>query len=121
MGLFNNLKDRFTSASFTIAPNKKLKTISAEFKSNFGLSLIFYKGSTIASGELTLAALNAKTTKDVKYDTNQLKIKGSTKVGDAEKMFDEVFGVKVQIKDYDAKKLVPNEITIGKASRGEYK
>ena len=49
-----------------------------------------------------------------------LKIKGSTKVGDAEKLFDATFGVTVQIKDKTGKILVPNEITIGKAARGEY-
>ena len=42
------------------------------------------------------------------------------KVGDAEKLFDKHFGVTVQIKDASAKKLVPNEITIGQAARGEY-
>lgn len=42
------------------------------------------------------------------------------RVGDAEKLFDSHFGVTVQIKDVDAKKLVPNEITIGQAARGEY-
>jgi hypothetical protein len=35
-------------------------------------------------------------------------------------MFDETFGVTVQIKDKTGKILVPNEITIGKAARGEY-
>jgi hypothetical protein len=42
------------------------------------------------------------------------------KVGDAEKLFDTHFGVTVQIKDADAKNLVPNDITIGQAARGEY-
>jgi hypothetical protein len=42
------------------------------------------------------------------------------KVGDAEKLFDEQFGVTVQIKDAEGKRLVPNEITIGQAARGEY-
>jgi hypothetical protein len=42
------------------------------------------------------------------------------KVGDAEKLFDSQFGITVQIKDKTGKKLVPNEITIGQAARGEY-
>ena len=49
-----------------------------------------------------------------------LKIKASTKVGDAEKLFDTNFGVTVQIKDAKGTKLVPNGITIGQAARGEY-
>ena len=38
MGLFNNLMDRFKNAEFTVAPNKKLKTISADFKKTFDLT-----------------------------------------------------------------------------------
>jgi hypothetical protein len=120
MGLLDNLKDKFKNAESTVAPNKKLKTISADFKKAFGVSLVFYKGAQIADGDLTLAALNKKTTKDVKSTADGLKIKASMKVGDAEKLFDTNFGVTVQIKDESGKKLVPNGITIGQAARGEY-
>ena len=120
MGFLDNLKDKFKNAEFTVAPQKKLKTISADFKKAFELTLVFYKGAQIADGDLTLAALNKKTTKDVKATADSLKIKASTKVGDAEKMFDANFGVTVQIKDAQGVKLVPNEITIGQAARGEY-
>ena len=58
--------DKFKNAEFTVAPNKKLKTISTDFKKAFNLTLVFYKGVQIADGDLTLAALNKKTTKDVK-------------------------------------------------------
>lgn len=120
MGLLNNLKDKFNKAEFTVAPNKKLKTISKEFLDAFDLQLVFYKGSIIADGDMTLAALNKKTTKEVNSKGDDLKIKGSTKVGDAEKMFDKNFGVTVQIKDKQGKICVPNGITIGQAARGEY-
>jgi len=120
MGLLNKIKDSFTSAEFSVAPQKKLKTISAEFKQAFNLSLVFYKGVKIADPELTLNQLNQKTTKVVNTHAADLKIKGSTKVGDAEKMFNTAFGVTVQIKDKEEKVLVPNEITIGQAARGEY-
>ena len=99
MGLLSNLKDRFKNAEFTVAPNKKLKTISADFKKAFELTLVFYKGAQIADGDMTLAALNKKTTKDVNSKADGLKIKASMKVGDAEKLFDQNFGVTVQIKD----------------------
>ena len=120
MGILNNLMDRFKNAEFTVAPQKKLKTISAVFKNAFDLTLVFYKGVQIADADLTLAALNKKTTKDVKSTADGLKIKASMKVGDAEKLFDSHFGVTVQIKDKSGKNLVPNEITIGQAARGEY-
>ncbi len=121
MGLINNIKDRFKNEEFTVAPNKKLKTISADFKKAFGVSLVFYKGVQIADGDLTLNQLNLRTTKEVVYSKTGLKIKASMKVGEAEDLFESTFGVKVQIKDKDAKVLVPNEITIGQAARGEYK
>lgn len=120
MGLINNLVDKFKSAEFTVAPQKKLKTISADFKKAFNLTLIFYKGVHIADGDLTLAELNKKTTKKVKSTADSLKIKASMKVGDTEKLFDANFGVTVQIKDAAGVKLVPNGITIGQAARGEY-
>ena len=120
MGLLNNLMDKFKNAEFTVAPNKKLKTLSADFKKAFNLSLVFYKGVQIADGELTLAALNKKTTKGVNTHAEGLNIKASMKVGDAEKLFDQNFGVTVQIKDAEGIKLVPNGITLGQAARGEY-
>ena len=120
MGLLNNILDNFKNAEFTVAPNKKLKTLSADFKKAFNLSLVFYKGAQIADGDLTLAALNKKTTKDVKSKADGFKIKASMKVGDAEKLFDTNFGVTVQVKDEKGTKLVPNGITLGQAARGEY-
>jgi hypothetical protein len=65
MGLFNNIKDHFNKAEFTVAPNKKLKTISRNFNESFDLSLIFYKGNKIADGNLTLKGLDRRTSKDV--------------------------------------------------------
>lgn len=119
MGLFNNIKDRFKNAEFSIAPNKKLKTLSKDFKENFGVDLVFYKGNKIAESTLTLKQLNDKTAIEVKKGSNvDLKIKASYKVEDVESSFMDAYGVKVQIKREG--KLVPDEITLGQAARGEY-
>lgn len=118
MGLLDKIKDNFTRAEFTVAPNKKLKTLSAEFEKAFGVELVFYKGKQIADGTLTLKQLNDKTTKTVDTKADGFKVKGSMKVGDAEKLFDTSFGVTVQIKK--GGKLVPNGMTIGEASRTEF-
>jgi hypothetical protein len=118
MGIFNSIKDHFNNAEFSIAPNKKLKTISKDFKSAFNLSLVFYKGNMIADGDLTLAALNKKTAKDVNTTSKvDVKIKASMKVGDVEDLFENTYGVKVQIKDKPAKSLIDNDLTLGNASR----
>jgi hypothetical protein len=118
MGLFDKIKDNFTKAEFTVAPQKKLKTISSEFEKAFGVELVFYKGNKIADGALTLKQLNDKTSKTVETHAEGMKIKGSMKVGDVEKLFDTNFGVTVQIKKNG--KLVPNSMTIGEASRAEF-
>lgn len=120
MGILHSIIDHFTQAEFTVAPNKKLKTLSKEFKENFGLTLEFYKGKHTADGDLTLAQLNQKTTKDVHSRAEGINLKGSMKVSEAEKLFDKQFGVTVQIKDKAGKTCVPNGITIGQAARGEY-
>ncbi len=118
MGLFNSIKDHFNNAEFSIAPNKKLKTISKDFKSAFDLSLVFYKGNMIADGDLTITALNKKTAKQVKTTSkDDVKIKASMKVGAVESLFEDTYGVKVQIKDKAAKSLIDNDLTLGNASR----
>jgi len=117
MGLFNSILDNFKSGEFSISRGKKLKTVSKEFKEAFGLTLVFYKGKQIADGDLTLAALDSKTTKDATKAGQDLKIKASMKVGDVEKLIDHTFGTTVQIKDPSGKVLVDNNSTLGDALR----
>ncbi|MGM9831896.1 MAG: hypothetical protein ACI3Z5_07765 [Paludibacteraceae bacterium] len=120
MGLLNNIKDHFTTAEFVVAPNKKVKTICADFKKAFGCTLAIYKGAKMAEGNLTLKQLNEKTSKDVNTrSTEELKIKASMKVGEVEKLLDNTFGITVQIKDPAGKICVDNKLTIGQAARGE--
>lgn len=122
MGLLNNIKDHFVNAEFTVASNKKVKTICKEFKETFGCTLVIYKGKQLADGDLTLAALNNRTSKEVNTKRgDELKIKASMKVGEAEKMFDTAYGLTVQIKDPEGKVCVDNNLTIGQAARGEVK
>ena len=105
-----------------MAPQKKVKTVCDDFKKTFGCTLAIYKGQQLADPEMTLAALNKRTTKDVKTKAaEELKIKASMKVGEAEKLFDELFGLTVQVKDPEGKKCVDNKLTIGQAARGEEK
>ena len=74
----------------------------------------------LADGDLTLNQLNQKTSKDVKTAAaGELKLKASMKVGDAEKLFDQMYGLTVQIKDPAGKTCVDNKLTIGQAARGE--
>jgi len=120
MGLLNNLKDHFTNAEFTVAPNKKVKTVCADFKKAFGCTLAIYKGQQLADGDMTINQLNQKTTKSIDTHSDaELKIKASMKVGEAEKLFSTTYGLTVQIKDPKGKECVDNKLTIGQAARGE--
>lgn len=121
MGFLDNIKDHFNKSELTIAPNKKLRTLSSEFKKAFGVSLVFYKGNQIADGELTLAGLNAKTSQAVNTTSKDaLKVKASMKVGDVERLFEATYGTTVQIKCPEGKRLIPNHVTVGQGARGEY-
>lgn len=120
MGILNNIKDGFNKAEFTVAPQKKLKTISADFLKAFDLQLAFYKGVQLADPNLTLNQLNQKTTAKIDASSKEeLKIKASMKVGEAENLFKKVYGLTVQIKDPAGKVCVDNKLTIGQAARGE--
>ena len=82
--------------------------------------MAIYKGKQLADGDLTLNQLNQKTSKEVNtHATADLKIKASMKVGDVEKLFNNLFGLTVQIKDPAGEKCVDNKLTIGQAARGE--
>ena len=62
--------------------------------------------------------VNKKTAKRVDTTSKEnIKIKGSMKVGDVEDLFENTYGVKVQIKDKSGKTLIDNHLTLGKASR----
>lgn len=120
MGLFDKFLDRFNKAEFTIAPNKKLKSLSKEFKEAYDLSLVFYKGNIIAEGDLTLGALNQKTSADIATTSKEgIKIKGNMLVKDVEKSFLDTYGVTVQIKDKKAERLIDNNSTLGEAARNQ--
>ena len=119
MGIFSNFFDKFKSSDFHLAPNKKIKTIQAEFKENFGLTLRVYKGKMFADPEMTFAQLNAKTSKEVKASNTDLEIKSNMNIGDFEELINEHFGVTIQVANEFNTYCVNNKYTLGQASRKE--
>lgn len=117
MGILSNFFDKFKASDFSIAPNKKIKTIQKEFKDNFGLTLRVFKGNQHADGELTIAGLNRKTTAKVNAAQEDLKIKASTPIASFEEQMMSHFGLKVQVADEFNIYLVENHYTLGQASR----
>ena len=119
MGIFSNFFDKFKSADFHLAPNKKIKSIQSEFKQNFGLTLRVYKGKMLADSEMTFAQLNAKTSKEVKASNTDLEIKSNMNIGDFEELINKHFGVTIQVANEFNTYCVNNKYTLGQASRKE--
>ena len=113
--LVNRIADNFDKQEFSVAPQKKLKTISKDFNAAFGLDLVFYKGKKIAESDLTLAGLNKKTADAVDSKAGDMKIKASMSVGEVENLFKSHFGTTVQIKS--SGKLVDDNTSLGDARR----
>lgn len=116
MGLLNSIKDHFTNAEFTVAPQKKVKTICADFKKAFGASLRVYKSATckgaFADDEATLASIRAEGKAG-----GELKIVGNMQVGDFEKKIAEMYGIGVQVANAKDTELADNSGTIAAAGR----
>ncbi len=113
----SNLSDRFKAKDFRLAPNKKVRTVMAEFKENYGLSLRVYKGKQFADPEMTLAALNRKTSKDIDATAADMVIKSSMTIGEFEQLIDSHFGLTVQVANEFDTYCVNNKYTLGQASR----
>ena len=116
---FSDFTDKFKAKDFQIASNKKLKTIQAEFKDNFGLTLRIYKGKQFADPDLTIAGLNKKTSQDIQAKNDDLSIKASTKIGDFEKLIEKHFGLTIQVANEFDTYCVNDKYTLGQASRKE--
>jgi hypothetical protein len=119
MGFFSNILDGFKASDFHLAPNKKIKTIQSEFKSNFGLTLRVYKGKMFADSEMTFAQLNSKTTKDINAQNSDLKILSNLKIGEFEELISAHYGVTIQVANEFNTYCINNKYTLGQASRKE--
>ncbi len=82
----------------------KLKTM---FREEYGIGVRVYNGKRIADDSATLASI--RNGGDAKQ--SDFELRGNMKVGDAEKLFKDVFGITIQIED-SAGKLVDNNVTI---------
>ena len=82
----------------------KLKTM---FREEFGIGVRVYSGKRIADDSATLASV--RNGGDAKK--SDFELRGNMKVGNAEKLFKDVFGITIQIED-SAGKLADNSVTI---------
>jgi hypothetical protein len=77
------------------------------FREEYGIGVRVYNGKRIADDSATLASI--RNGGDAKQ--SDFELRGNMKVGDAEKLFKDVFGITIQIED-SAGKLVDNNVTI---------
>ena len=100
-------------ACFSIDTNKKLKTLSREFKDCFNLVLIFFDKRKIALANLTLNKLMEKSSLAPLNPTiEHAEITRSMSVSQVQGIFRQSYGVEIQIMDHKMKDQIPGHLTL---------
>jgi len=98
----------------SVSGRMSVKTLKSQFKNEFKLTLRVYNGARFADDDATLASLR----KAGAAKAGDLKIVGNMLVGNFEKKFKEIYGIKVQVASNDDSALVGDSLTLGAAARG---
>ena len=98
-------------AELSISGRMMVKTLRADFKKVFSLTLRVYDGTKGADENATLASLARK--KDKKVD--DFSASPNMLIGNFEERFEKATGLKIQVASLDDRKLVSNDITLTKA------
>jgi len=85
----------------------KVKTLRADFKKEFGLTLRVYDGRSFADDDSTLAAIRKGDSKGGEFAPRK-----NTKVGNLEDKIMEMFGIKTQVAGSDDSYLCKDELTL---------
>ena len=88
----------------------KVKTLQADFKDEFGLTLRIYKGNQFADANDTLASLRIGDAKGGEFSPRK-----NTQVGNLENKLKELFGIKTQVAGSDDSYLCNNDLTLSAA------
>ncbi len=88
----------------------KVKTLQADFKEEFGLTLRLYDGNKFADDNDTLASIRKGDSKGGEFSPRK-----NTKIGNLEDKFKDLFGIKVQVAGSDDSYLCDNDITLSEA------
>ena len=100
-------------AEISVSGRMSVKTLKSQFKKEFGLTLRVYNGAKFAEEDATLASLR----KGDASKAGDLKIVGNMLVGNFEKKFQEIYGIKVQVANADDSKLSNDASTLTAASK----
>lgn len=88
----------------------KVKTLQADFKKDFGLTLRVYNGNKHADGGDTLASIRKGDAKGGEFSPRT-----NTKVGNLEDKIKDLFGIKTQVAGSDDSYLCNNDLTLSEA------
>lgn len=94
-------------ASMKISGRMLVKSFKAQFKETFGIGVRLYNGARFADDDATLASIRKGDAKG-----GEVEIHGNLKVGNAEKLVLDNFGIKIQIEDKEGN-LADNDATLG--------
>ena len=100
-------------ATIDVHGNTRVKTLKKAFKQEYGVGIRVYKGKHFADDDATLASVRVG---DPAGD--DIKINANMKVGNLEKKFKDVLGVKIQIEN-KAGQLADNKVTLGSLSNSK--
>jgi hypothetical protein len=96
--------------ALNISGNMKVKTLKADFKKEFGLTLRVYNGVAFADDAATLASIRKGDAKGGEFAPRT-----NTKVGNLEDKIKELFGIKTQVAGSDDSYLCDNALTLSEA------
>ena len=94
----------------------KVKTLRADFKKEFGLTLRVYDGRSFADDDSTLAAIRKGDSKGGEFGPRK-----NTKVGNLEDKIMDMFGIKTQVAGSDDSYLCNNDLTLSGALEADQK
>ena len=107
--------DKFRKSDVSFAPQSKVKKFANDFSEHFGVQVkVYVKTSNVPAKESqTLASV-----RPINFDgkPQNVVVKMSQKVGDVEKSFMRLMGVKIQILNADGS-LADDHITLGELKR----
>jgi len=95
--------------AFLITGQMKVKTLQANFKEEFGLTLRLYDGKSFADDSKTIAKIRSK------EGSGDLSVKRNMKVGNFEDKLKEEFGIKSQVAGSGNGYLCDDNLTLAKA------
>ena len=95
--------------AFLITGQMKVKTLKANFKEEFGLTLRLYDGKSFADDSKTIGQIRSK------EGSGDLSVKRNMKVGNFEDKLKEEFGIKSQVAGSEDSYLCDDDLTLAKA------